>query len=113
MTGSLREWNGKYYVILNFKDKWGKWKQKCISTGLEVREYKKKSQKFLNDLLAKHADIDFQKSKHKYFVTEYIKNWLDNWTNHIDQITLERCQNYISKHIIPYFLTIKARFKPD
>ncbi len=46
MTGSLRERNGKYHVVLNFKDEGGKWKQKCISTGLEIRGNKKKLKNF-------------------------------------------------------------------
>lgn len=106
MTGSLRERNGKYHVVLNFKDKGGKWKQKCISTGLEVRGNKKKAQKFLNDLLSKYGDTDFQKYKQILF-TEYIKNRLDNWANHIDQITLEGYQSYVYKHILPYFEPLK------
>lgn len=106
MTGSLCEKNGKYHVILNFKDEGGHWKQKSISTGLEIRGNKKKAQKILNDLLVKYSDKNFSTSSKVVFI-EYIKSWLNNWANHIDQITLEGYQSYIFKHIIPYFEPLK------
>lgn len=46
MTGSLQKKNGKYYAVLNFKDKEGKRKQKWISTGLEVKNNKRKRERY-------------------------------------------------------------------
>ena len=37
MTGRLYERDGKYTVILEYKDKSGKKKQKWIATGLEIK----------------------------------------------------------------------------
>ena len=37
MTGSIQEKNGKYYTVLNIKDKNGKYKKKWQTTGLPVK----------------------------------------------------------------------------
>lgn len=51
MTGSLKVKNGIYYAVINYKDNFGKYKQKWITTGLKERGNKKEAQKFLNKQL--------------------------------------------------------------
>ena len=53
MTGSLKIKNGVYYAVINYKDNYGKYKQKWISTGLKERGNKKEAQKFLKEQLDK------------------------------------------------------------
>lgn len=51
MTGSLKIKNGIYYAVINYKDNFGKYKQKWITTGLKERGNKKEAQRFLNEQL--------------------------------------------------------------
>ena len=51
MTGKLKIRNGIYYAVINYKDNYGSYKQKWISTGLKERGNKKEAQKFLNEQL--------------------------------------------------------------
>lgn len=51
MTGSLRVKNGTYYAVISYKDEYGIFKQKWISTKLPERGNKKEAQKFLNKQL--------------------------------------------------------------
>ena len=53
MTGSLKIKNGVYYAVINYKDNYGKYKQKWISTGLKERGNKKEAQRFLKEQLDK------------------------------------------------------------
>ena len=53
MTGSLKVKNGIYYAVINYKDNYGKYKQKWITTGLKERGNKKEAQKFLKEQLDK------------------------------------------------------------
>ena len=48
MTGSLRVKNGTYYAVISYKDEYGIFKQKWISTKLPERGNKKEAQKILN-----------------------------------------------------------------
>ena len=41
MTGSLRVRKGVYYAVINYKDTYGNYKQRWISTGLKERGNKK------------------------------------------------------------------------
>lgn len=47
MTGSLQEKNGRYYMVLEI----GKGKQKWKSTGLKVKDNKRKAKKMLTDTI--------------------------------------------------------------
>ena len=47
MTGSIQEKNGKYYTVLNIKDKNGKYKKKWQTTGLPVKGNKRKAEQIL------------------------------------------------------------------
>ena len=47
MTGSLRIKNGVYYAVISYKDNFGRFKQKWISTKLKIRGNKKLAQQIL------------------------------------------------------------------
>ncbi len=51
MTGKIKIRNGIYYAVINYKDNYGNYKQKWISTGLKERGNKKEAQRFLNEQL--------------------------------------------------------------
>ena len=50
MTGSLQNKNGKYYIVLNYREG-EKRKQKWISTGLDVKGNKRKAEEMLHEAL--------------------------------------------------------------
>lgn len=49
MTGRLRVKNGYFYAIINYKDKFGNYRQKWINSGLVERGNKKNAQRFLEE----------------------------------------------------------------
>lgn len=65
-----------YYAVLNFKDGNGKRKQKWISTGLEVKNNKRKAEQALNKLIAEYEKtkiIVSDKQKFTVFMEEWLK----------------------------------------
>ena len=54
MTGSIQEKNGKYYTVLNIKDKNGKYKKKWQTTGLPVKGNKRKAEQILRRRIAEY-----------------------------------------------------------
>ena len=51
MKGTLEVKRGYYYAVVNYKDNYGKYKQKWFNTGLKERGNKKEAQKILEDKL--------------------------------------------------------------
>lgn len=51
MTGSIQEKNGKYYTVLNIKDKKGKYKKKWQTTGLPIKGNKRKAEPILRRIV--------------------------------------------------------------
>ena len=45
--------NSVYYAVINYKNNYGKYKQKWITTGLKERGNKKETQRFLKEQLDK------------------------------------------------------------
>ena len=57
VTGHLREKNGVYHIVFNYKDENGKRQTPSKSTGLPVRGNKKKAEQMLRDAIKeKHPD---------------------------------------------------------
>ena len=57
MTGSIQEKNGKYYTVLNIKDKNGKYKKKWQTTGLPVKGNKRKAEQILRRRIAEYDKL--------------------------------------------------------
>ena len=56
MKGTLKVKRGYYYAVINYKDNYGKYKQKWFNTGLKERVNKKGAQKIsdrFNNILKK------------------------------------------------------------
>ena len=51
MKGSLQEKHGTFYVVVNYKDEYGKPKSKWISTGLRVQNNKTKAKEEMKKIL--------------------------------------------------------------
>ncbi len=82
MTGSLKVKNGVYYAVINYKDNYGKYKQKWITTGLKERGNKKEAQKFLKEQLDKfNSDEVYEKMpepqvKNDILFVDYIEQYV-------------------------------------
>ena len=63
MTGSIQEKNGKYYTVLNIKDKNGKYKKKWQTTGLPVKGNKRKAEQILRRRIAEYEANQLQTPK--------------------------------------------------
>ena len=115
MTGSLQEKSGKYYVVLSFKDDSGKWKRKWISTGLDIKNNKKKAEAFMQKTIyeyGKASDVELARINpsdafdRSSAFSDYILRWLDSTKNnlHLQRTTIEFYESLCKNHIYPYFV---------
>ena len=63
MTGCIKLKNGYYYAIINYKDKYGTYKQKWFATGLKERGNKKLAKEFLETQMNNFKEDDFTENK--------------------------------------------------
>ena len=79
MTGSLQTKNGKFYIVLNFKDNKGKYKTKWIGTGLVVKNNKRKAEQMIPNIVYDNLYLENQEEQiqEEYFV-DFLKSWLEN-----------------------------------
>ena len=101
ITGSLQVKNGKYYAVLNLKDKNNKRKQKWISTGLVEKGNKRKAEEFLQKCIQQYSSYGDVYDAHALFC-DYILNWVEARTN-IENTTRDGYRHMIKKHIYSYF----------
>ncbi len=52
MTGRLVKKNGKFYVVISYKDASGKHKQKWVATGLDTKNHKRIAEEMMRDIVA-------------------------------------------------------------
>lgn len=88
MKGSLKVKRGIYYAVINYKDEFGKYKQKWISTGLKERGNKKEAQKFLEEQLKIFNNPNFEKQaepkmENDIIFVDYIKQFIDKKKNEL------------------------------
>lgn len=102
MTGSLQIKNGKYYAVLNFKDKEGKRKQKWISTELEVKNNKRKAEQMLNDLISEYSSSEYIEPSKDLFC-DFLAKWIKLNKSKIQITTYDGYKHMLEKHIYPYF----------
>lgn len=109
MTGSLQIKNNKYYAVINLYVH-GKRKQKWICSDLDVKGNKTRAEKFLREQIFAleckegivNSDILF---------SEYVKIWLEQVKNSVDNITFQGYEQLANSHIIPYFEQKKTRLQ--
>lgn len=112
MTGSLQEKNGRYYAVLNIKDKFGRAKTKWValnmSTKMPTKKAKEKFQQILlrYDILSDIVDSDIS------FV-DFSRRWLRhiNQKESITPITKQGYETIVEKHIVPYFSESNLKVK--
>ena len=102
VSGHLREKNGIYQIVLNYKDAQGKYRTKSISTGLSVKGNKRRAEDMLQEKRKKFERKPTNDSKDILF-TDFLLNWLDMMKNSIEITTYASYCYSIKSRIVPYF----------
>ena len=101
VTGSVQEKYGKYYAVLNFRDKHGNRKQKWICSNLPVKGNKKRAEEFLRQQL---SIFDGRRLYYSDMtVDEYFEAWLEDIREEVKPNTYLNYKGNMENHIIPYF----------
>ena len=81
-TGCLTVRNGYFYAVIKYKDRFGNWKQKRISTGLKERGNKKQAKLFLEKELEKFNELPQEIIERtppsKITFLEYLKGFIED-----------------------------------
>ena len=102
VTGHLRDKNGIYQIILNYKDAKGKYRTKSVSTGFPVRGNKKRAEDMLQAERKKFEQGPANDNKDVLF-SDYLLSWLDMMKNSIEITTYGSYFYIVKNHIVPYF----------
>lgn len=109
VTGSIQEKHGKYYAVLNFRDIYGKRKQKWICSDLPVKDNKKRAEEFLRRQLA--AFDNKRMCYSEMMVDEYFVAWLEDIRDEVKPNTYLNYKGNMENHIIPYFREHQIRLQ--
>ena len=108
VSGHLKQSNGYYYVILNYKTSNGKRKTKTIGTGLkDLSSNQKKAEKLLKEyrktfVPPKEEKLCGELSSDMLFA-DYIESWLEIIKGSIETTTYSGYKTLVSGRIPPYF----------
>ena len=106
MKGSLKIKRGYFYAVINYKDNYGKYKQKWFNTGLKERGNKKEAQKILETELEKftlpHIEENPQPAQKNDiifidYIYDYIKSKEKELSPNVYQSYME-CWKIMKKH---------------
>ena len=102
ITGRLQEKNGRYYMILNLKDEYGKHKPKWITTGLLVAGNKDKAEAMLHDKL-KEFDARSLDNAEMINFGDYMISWLDIIKSSVTESTFTHYWRIVKNSVAPHF----------
>lgn len=103
IAGHLREKNGKYCMVLDYRDEYGNRKIKTKSTGLPIKGNKKKAEAMLQEARA-NFQLPTQKEEEKNLLfTDYLLEWLEMVKLKIELSTYSSYSMVIKRRLIPYF----------
>lgn len=124
ITGSLREYNGNYYVLANHYTPEGRRKQMRHNLDLKVEKgNKREAERRKTELLAKlNAGIDYlspamthaERELHRLAnitVEEYITEWLERHKVNVAKTTYNGYRNCLNNRIIPFFKPLNLKMK--
>ena len=114
IKGSLQVSHGTYYVVVNYKDEYGKPKQKWISTELREKGNKTKAKQKMKEIL-KSFDIsqnlnNEQNSNEDILFVDFLKNFLAIKKNTIEPVTINM-YNKLAENISKYFKNMRLKLK--
>ena len=105
VAGHLREKNGYYHAVLNYKDLNGERKTKWISSKLPIKNNKKKAEIFLNEKRVEYAKLMTNKedNQSEIMFADYMVEWLEMIKPSVEATTYSSYVYIIKKRIFPYF----------
>ena len=102
VTGNIVEKNGTWYARLYVTDKNGKRKQIWRTTGLPVKNNKRKAMAFLQELIERFSG-ECREFYSDISVADYFELWLKDIKSQVRPNTYRSYKGNMDKHIIPYF----------
>lgn len=103
LAGHLREKNGYYHIILNYKDVTGKRKTKSISTGLPVKGNKKRAEAMLLEARKNYKPDDLLSAEATPYHA-FLQHWLSETAiKDLDEDTYAIYAHNVKTFIGPYF----------
>lgn len=102
VAGSLQEKNGKFYIVLSYKNAEERPKTKWKSTGLAVKGNKKEAESMLMNERRNFKPIELVEEDNILF-SDFMKNWLEIVKPNIEITTYQSYANGINTRIAPYF----------
>lgn len=108
MTGRLTVKNGKYYVVISYKDEHGKNKQKWAATGLDAKNNKRAAEEAMREIVANFNNEETlgtktkTATKDKMLFGDYLIKWIEIAKPNLQLSTYASYKMKI-KHIAPYF----------
>jgi len=111
MKGSLQIKGRKYYVVINYKDDFGNWKKKWISTGLDSRNNKTRANQALKEIEAGfRPETIVAQTDAEILFSDYLEQWLEN---HKKNVRLNTYAGYklLLKKITKYFKNHGTKLK--
>lgn len=103
MTGSLQTKNGRFYMVISYKDAKGKHRNRWIATKLPIKGNKKAAQAMLEQWLHDHKNCDI--SYNNISFADYLEDWINKAQFDLQPSTIRGYRSYLKNHIIPYFRT--------
>lgn len=107
MRASLAVKKCRYYAVLNYKDKNGKWRKKWVSLGLPVRDNRRRAEAMLPALIDKYSHLEQLEMPVNATFEEYALEWLERRKTQVETSTFERYNGQTRTHLIPCFGTKK------
>ena len=105
IKASLQIKNGIYQVVMYLNGKY-RWRSTSIKA---ARGNKRKAEERMKEILAEYESNPCMFNKTP--LTDYISAWLKNAKNQVDIITYESYEQYVTKHIIPYFKKLRLNLQ--
>ncbi len=114
IKGSLQVSHGTYYVVVNYKDEYGKPKQKWISTELREKGNKTKAKQKMKEIL-KSFEINQNlnnepNSNEDILFVDFLKNFLVIKKNTIEPVTINM-YNKLAENISKYCKNMRLKLK--
>lgn len=104
VAGHLQEKNGRYYMVLSYRDATGKRKSKWVSTGLPVKGNKKRAEMMLIEL-RKEFVPDETPLEPGILFSDFMLQWLEIVKPTIAIATYASYSAMVKSIIVPYFKT--------
>ena len=111
VAGHLREKNGRFYIVLNYRDSKNNRKTKWISTGLPVKGNKKRAEQMLaeakRDFVIPEEKLSLigssAEESSRMLFADYMEEWLEMIKGDIRLTTYSGYKEHVFNVISPYF----------